>query len=201
MGAPARAGARSLIARKAASSSREARHSALVARLRQARVRGRSADWSVISLVLGGGLAVLGLMLIGLAWLGASNTPILQEQMAYLISGGVFGLGLVVLGGFLYFSHWQARAVQEAHQQTRHLASLAQTIEGLRSEMARYREDSRPTSVGLRDSSSPDLVVTANGTMAHLRNCPVVQGRDDLRTPSDVELAALEACGICNPYG
>ena len=51
-------------------------------------------------MVLGGVLAPLGLLLVLLGWIGASRTPFVFEQVPYLISGGLLGLGLVFLGAF-----------------------------------------------------------------------------------------------------
>ena len=46
-------------------------------------------------------LLPLGLALIVLGWYGAAHTPYLFEQVPYLISGGLLGLGLAVVGGFV----------------------------------------------------------------------------------------------------
>ena len=49
-------------------------------------------------------LVLLGFALMGFGWYGASHTAREIEQIPYLISGGLLGLGLVVLGGLLLSS-------------------------------------------------------------------------------------------------
>jgi hypothetical protein len=63
--------------------------------------------------VAGGVLLPAGLILIGFGWHGAANTPYAYDQMTYLISGGILGLGITFAGGFLYFGAWLARAAAE----------------------------------------------------------------------------------------
>jgi len=129
-----------------------------------------------LPVLLGGLLAPLGLVLIGLGWLGASRTPLVQEQLPYLISGGLLGLALVVLGGFLYFAHWQTAVLDEVRAQTAEITAA------------------------LRAGSAPvpfagALLTTPQGTLAHRPDCPVVRGRSDLE-PATTD---LEPCSICEP--
>lgn len=83
--------------------------------------RGRSFPLETVMLVLGGLLLPIGVITIIIGWYGASHTPKLYEQNDYLISGGILGLGLVFIGGFLYFGYWvtrQIRTTNTAAQQT-----------------------------------------------------------------------------------
>jgi len=84
------------------------------------RVRsGISELWQEKTLfVIGGVMAPLGLLLIFFGWMGAANTPYLFEQVPYLISGGLIGLGLMILGGLFYFAHWITELVKEQRRQT-----------------------------------------------------------------------------------
>jgi hypothetical protein len=80
------------------------------------------------SLLLKAGFALVGIgaICIGLGWWGASGTANLAEQIPYLISGGLFGIALVVAGTGLVmryslarlFRFWLARLVAEHSQQT-----------------------------------------------------------------------------------
>jgi hypothetical protein len=67
-------------------------------------------------------LMPLGLLVIGLGWYGAAHTPYSFEQVSYVISGGVLGLALTTLGGFLFFGSWLARIAHQQRQQTELLA-------------------------------------------------------------------------------
>ena len=63
-------------------------------------------------------LMPLGLIAIGLGWFGAAHTPYSFEQVAYVISGGILGLAMTTLGGFLFFGSWLARIAHQQRQQT-----------------------------------------------------------------------------------
>jgi hypothetical protein len=81
-------------------------------------------------LVLGGLLLPIGIIAIIIGWYGAAHTPKLYEQNDYLISGGILGLGLVFIGGFLYFGYWvtrQIRTTNVAAQQTLRALSRIET--------------------------------------------------------------------------
>jgi hypothetical protein len=78
-------------------------------------------------------LPLVGLALIGVAWFQASGTPYLAEQIPYLISGALAGLGVVVIGVGLYVRYslasilrfWLARLTAE------HAAQTDRTVEAL----------------------------------------------------------------------
>ena len=63
----------------------------------------------MVLFVAGAVLLPGGLVVIGLGWYGTAHTPYEYDQNAYLISGGILGLGITFVGGFLYFGSWLAR--------------------------------------------------------------------------------------------
>jgi len=67
--------------------------------------------------VVGGFLMPLGLAVIGIGWYGAAHTGYVFEQIPYLISGGLLGLGLTFCGALIFFSSWLARLVELQRQQ------------------------------------------------------------------------------------
>jgi len=58
----------------------------------------------------------MGLTAILLGWFGAAQSTLVQEQIPYLISGGLLGLGLATIGALLFFSHWLTVSIKEARQ-------------------------------------------------------------------------------------
>lgn len=86
-----------------------------------------------ILLFLGGVIAPLGLLVVLLGYWGASQTPYLFEQVPYLISGGLLGLGLVFLGSFFYFTHWITQLVKEHRTQS---AAVLAALERLQQQLA-----------------------------------------------------------------
>ena len=105
------------------------RHERFLDGIRALRVGSASSLLSErLLLVLAGIVAPLGLVVIVLGWLGASNTPYDFEQVPYLISGGLLGLGLVFLGSFFYFAHWLTQLVKEHREQSAAILAAIQRL-------------------------------------------------------------------------
>lgn len=92
-------------------------------------------------------LPLLGLLAILIAWWGASGTPYTAEQIPYLISGGLIGVGLIVVGAALfvrysmtrYMRFWLLRMVYEERSQTDRTVESLERIEALLRTAARPR--------------------------------------------------------------
>ena len=85
-------------------------------------------------------LMVLGLAVILIGWSGAANATIVEEQVPYLISGGLFGLALAIIGALTLFTHWLTVAIREARareadRRADHL-ELMQALQALTSSLA-----------------------------------------------------------------
>ena len=81
---------------------------------------------------------ILGFNFMIFGWIGAAGTVRQIEQIPYLISGGLIGLGLVILGGLLLASTFWVMVVRklqdESEARTRaHLELLEQRLEEARS--------------------------------------------------------------------
>lgn len=59
-------------------------------------------------------LMALGLSIILIGWSGAADSTLVEEQLPYLISGGLFGLALTTIGALALFSHWLTVGIREA---------------------------------------------------------------------------------------
>ena len=96
-----------------------------------------SADTEALLLKLGIGLPLVGVVLILAAWWQAAGTKYVADQMPMLISGGLFGLALIIvgLGLFLRFSlarllrFWLARLLVEEQAQTDRLIEALDRVE------------------------------------------------------------------------
>lgn len=133
--------------------------------------------------LLGGILLPAGIAVIVLGWYGAAHTPYTFEQNSYLISGGLLGLGLVLVGGFLYFGAWIARLAenQRAHNEQL-LAAIQQLPLAAPSTQAAH---------------AATYVATPTGTMLHRPDCAIVLGRTDVReVPDDPR---FKSCRLCDP--
>lgn len=152
-------------------------------------------------LMIAGAIAVpLGLLAILLGWQGASNTPYEFEQVPYLISGGLFGVGLLVLGGFFYFGYWLTRLVREQEAQSDRVAQALERIEQVLGGGATGNGSVRPVrSVRSASSARPSgFVATPGGSMFHRPDCVVVEGKPGLRRVTGRE-KGFTPCGICDP--
>ena len=114
---------------------RRARFRAATGRLAE---RSSSTDLITWMLVPGSIALLLGLGAITLGWVGAARTTREIEQIPYLISGGLLGLALVILGGLLLIStFWVAvlrKLQQEADERAaRSVAELQERVTALES--------------------------------------------------------------------
>lgn len=200
----------------AAASSAATPTGEMASRLARLRTRAAAGSLDRLLLIIGGVLLPLGLLLIVLAWLGASHTVLLFEQIPYMISGGLLGLGLVFIGGFVYFTYWQTILVRESREQSRRMESVLERIETLLSvtavavapdhASAPYSASGRPGSDSGRaptarrtSASAPaTFLATPTGTMLHRPECQVVAGRTDLKKVK-AGSAGYEPCRICRP--
>src|SRR5438105_2525020 len=83
------------------------------------KLRAKSGSDEVVErvLMIGGGVLLLGgFVAIVIGWFGASHAGNVFEQIPYMISGGLLGLGLVFAGGAFYFAYWLTRMVRETRE-------------------------------------------------------------------------------------
>jgi hypothetical protein len=100
--------------------------------------------WLIAGIVL----PLLGLVAIAVGWWGASGSAYPAEQLPYVISGGIAGIGLIVMGAALfvrysmtrYMRFWLLRMIYEERTQT------DRTVESLDRVEALLRSATRPRS-------------------------------------------------------
>ncbi|MCU1590117.1 MAG: hypothetical protein JWP11_1373 [Frankiales bacterium] len=169
-----------------------ARQERLAGRVGRLRSRGGSGNLDRWLLLLGGVLMPLGFLVVVLGWIGASQTPLLFEQIPYLISGGLLGVGLVFAGGFVYFAYWQTLLVRESRTAREDLAAALGRLEVL------LASGLAGTAAAASNGQGGGLVATSTGSMLHRPECAVVAGRANLR-PASPDEPGMTACGLCDP--
>ena len=150
----------------------------------------RDNHYQLLQLVLfwaGAILLPLGLVVIVLGWYGAANTPYQYDQLSYLVSGGLLGLGLTFAGGFLYFGAWLARIASDQRESAKRLADTLLALADVTSRGAATRG-------GVDVSALP--VTAGAGTTMHRRDCPLIAHREDLH-PVGEDNAHLTSCRVC----
>jgi hypothetical protein len=144
--------------------------------------------WNNLGGKLGLFFCVAGFALMWAGWNGAASYNDIRKQFPYLISGGLVGLALVVIGaGLMVIQSQRADRVQlEAN-----LTELRNILE---------RMTALPTSNGAAETET-DLVVAGPGAY-HRPTCKLVAGRDLRKmTVQQAESAGLEPCRTCGPDG
>jgi uncharacterized membrane protein YeaQ/YmgE (transglycosylase-associated protein family) len=98
-------------------------------------------------LALASTLMTIGITAILLGWIGAAHSTLLEEQVPYLISGGLLGLALSIIGALLVFTHWHTVAIREAraHEAARR-RDHAELIEALHALVPKEVPDGRARS-------------------------------------------------------
>ena len=138
--------------------------------------------WNTLGGKLGLVFCVAGLALIWAGWNGAATYNDIRKQFPYLISGGIAGLALVVIGvGLMVIQSQRADRVQlEAN-----LVELRAILE---------RMTGAPAAYGAADSG----LVVAGPNAYHRPDCKLVADRDLRRiTPEQAVAAGLAACRVC----
>ena len=167
---------------------------------------------------LGGALVLAGFVAVIIGWVGTSRTVLVSGQIPYVVSGGLIGLGLIFLGGFLYFGHWVAVLVRESRERgaedREDLALVRQSLEEINRSLVAVSAaltgsvphppaQPAPHSNGTaaigtdRDITAPVLLATTTGTMAHRPGCRALIGKPNLRSVSIAD--GLKPCGMCQP--
>jgi hypothetical protein len=121
-----------------------AREARLVSVLSRARRRTAVVPTERWLLALGGGLILAGIVLVVIGWVGTSRSVLVAGQIPYVVSGGLLGLGLIFLGGFLYFGYWLALLFRDGRargeREEADLARMAQGLELANDTLARIAE-------------------------------------------------------------
>jgi hypothetical protein len=154
----------------------------------------------VVLFVAGAVLLPLGLVVIVLGWYGAAHTPYQYDQLSYLVSGGMLGLGLTFCGGFLYFGAWLARIASDNRDTAKRLSDTLLVLADVVSRSASESAGAPPSGTGQaagRDAGAV-LVVAGSGRTVHRRDCALVAHRDDL-VPAGGDAPDLTPCRLCKP--
>lgn len=108
----------------------------------------RLIDGERLLFLLGAFFVSMGFLLIMIGWFGAGDTGLVFEQVPYIISGGLGGLGFMVVGSALYVSWWMTRLYRQnqIHQdeaRARHEQTMA-TQQAIVDELRELRKATPP---------------------------------------------------------
>ena len=132
------------------------------------------------------GLLIVGIVFVILGWYGAAHTNILTEQIPYLISGGLLGMALIIVAGFMAASASTERENRELR------SDLARAMTGMPSGNASGVTGAAPSSDG-------KVLIVPGGHSFHEPGCPIVEGKDtsslSLRKAIDQGYVTCKLCG------
>jgi hypothetical protein len=142
-------------------------------------------QWNTLGGKLGLAFCLAGLGLIWAGWNGAATYNDIRKQFPYLISGGIAGLALVVIGvGLMIIQSQRADRVQ-----------LEANLVELRAILDRMTSGPAATSAELDET-----LVVAGPNAYHRPGCKLVAGRDLPTLSVDQAAAAgLDPCRTCRP--
>jgi hypothetical protein len=152
-------------------------------------------QWAKLGGVLGIVYCIAGFVLIFLGWNGTASNDSETAQIPYIVSGGIAGLGLVVVGSALIV----------AHSLRTDRVELRGAIEDLRAAIERGApapaEAARAmTATGVPGGGESETVLAGSDSY-HRHGCAVVAGQADAAPMSraDATAAGLSACRVCKP--
>lgn len=160
--------------------------------------------WQIVA---GAILLPLGIAVILLGWAGAAHGRVDQQQIPYIISGGVLGLALVVIGGFFFWAHWLYRIYDQAD--LHHQAAMREQAEFYRAMLAAVGQGGVAGGVSgaAAELDAPvgiptSFVATPSGSNFHMPDCAIVANRPGkVRVIGRDEVEGMKPCRICDPLG
>jgi len=156
----------------------------------------RDQRYRTLQLVLfaaGAILMPLGIIAIMLGWYGVAHTKYQYDQLPYVVSGGLLGVGLVMLGGFLYFGAWLAKVANDQRESSRQMADTMLVLADLIS-----RQPGTSSAADTLADPGAVPVLAGSGSTVHRRDCALIAHREDLHVITGRE-ADLATCRVCRP--
>jgi hypothetical protein len=150
---------------------------------------------------LGWILIGVGALLMLLGYLGVSREALPAKQIPYLVSGGIGGMFLAVLGAYFL-------GTQELRNDSGRLDRLERMVEELHQVLLRRPDAPDLTQVAASSANGTNgsatrarkVVVVDGGDLFHRPACEIVQGKDGTEiTPATARKRDLRPCPACAP--
>ncbi|HET7310296.1 MAG TPA: hypothetical protein VFJ17_03130 [Mycobacteriales bacterium] len=156
--------------------------------------------WGAVRPVVGWVLAALGGLALLLGWYGVSGQALTAKQLPYLVSGGLTGIGLLVLAAVFL-------ATEDVRRQLDRLGEVERKVDALYGLFAADLADPttavtpalQPAALSTQPAIAPLALPT--GSSYHRPGCALVTGKADAE-PVDAATATargLRPCRVCDP--
>jgi hypothetical protein len=152
---------------------------------------------------LGWGLIALGALAILIGYFGLADRVTVAEQLPYLVSGGIGGMALVIVGGVLLATQDVRRDADRLDAVEAALDELHAKVDDLHRTLIRpiAGVEPAPTNGSSGRRAAERVFVVANGTTFHHEDCGVLRGKEGVTTlaASAARRRGLSACMLCHP--
>ena len=158
--------------------------------------------------VVGWALIGVGALAIVIGYFGLSDRVLVTEQLPYLLSGGIGGIALVIVGGVLLATTDTHRDAERLDRVERAVADLQTMVADLHGALLRPRGadgngQSGPASDagGGRTATRSRVYAVADGTTFHRQGCAVLVDKHDVSSlaPASARRKGLTPCALCEP--
>ena len=149
--------------------------------------------WTRVRPWFGWVLAVLGMVALFLGWYGVSGEALTAKQLPYLVSGGLTGIGLIVLAAAFL-------ATDDVRRQLTRVDDLERKLDELHSLLVEEL-DAAPAAAREVAHADEATVALPSGTSYHRADCGLVVGKPEA-VPVDataVRSRGLRPCRVCDP--
>jgi hypothetical protein len=153
------------------------------------------AFWSRLGGQLGVAFCLLGFLFLFLGWNGAASRDRVPAQFPYVISGGLAGLALVIVGVGLLIVQNQ-RADRTALQE-----SIVEVLRAMETAGLSSNGGGQARAEQLAAMAEAAGLVLAGRTAFHHPRCHLAAGREEVRavSPEDALGEGLDPCRVCDP--
>ena len=138
-----------------------------------------------------------GALFVLIGYFGISGEAVVAKQLPYLISGGIGGILLAILGAYLM-------GIEELRKDGGRLDRMEHQIEQLHQALLARPDaptlDEAPSSVGDLNGHADHVLIVDSGTSFHRAGCALVGGKSATAlTPNDASGRGLTPCKVCEP--
>jgi hypothetical protein len=146
---------------------------------------------------------VIGWVLLGVAalviligWIGVSGTPVVAKQIPYIVSGGIGGVLLAVLGAYFL-------GTEELRMDSGRLDRLERMVDELHDTLL-SRADAPAATNHAEDAPTPNgqaYVSLSGSDIYHRPDCAMVASKTNSAkiAPSTIKRRELKPCSLCEP--
>ena len=137
----------------------------------------------------------IGALLVLLGYLGVSRESIVEKQIPFLVSGGIGGVLLCVVGAYFL-------GTEELRKDSGRLDRLETMVQDLHDALLVQRDDApKPVVVDTGSNGhAPELIAVVGGETFHRSDCVMAGGKEvESVTAGSAASRGLQPCPLCEP--